>query len=122
MTVQIRHLADLAFDDLPGRRSADPLAGLDTDGMSVRVVRLEAGVRRSAHRHPHSPEVVYVAEGSGIVWLDGHRERAGTGDVVLVPTGVPHATVPDSSGMLLVCFFPHPDLSDNLEELPGDIG
>jgi len=30
---------------------------------------------------------------------------------------VPHATVAGHDGLLLVCFFPHPDLAGNIEEL-----
>jgi hypothetical protein len=37
---------------------------------------------------------------------------------VLVPTGVPHATIPAAgTEMLLFCVFPTADLSDNVEEL-----
>jgi quercetin dioxygenase-like cupin family protein len=105
---------DLRFAELEGRRSADPLAGIDT-ATSVRVVRLRRTVGRRAHVHPHSEEVVHVVAGTGHVWIDGRREAVGPGDVVHVPAGAAHATIPDAgSDMALVCFFPHPDLSANL--------
>lgn len=101
---------------LEGRRSADPLAGLPT-ASSVRVVTLRRTTGRHAHVHPHSEEVVYVVAGSGYVWIDGRRSPVTPGDVVHVPAGVPHATVPDpGAAMELVCFFPHPDLIANLTE------
>lgn len=106
---------ELEFRQLPGRSSADPLDGLEA-ASSLRIVRLEPRVARTAHRHPRSEEVVYVAEGRGWVWRDGEREPVSAGDCFLVPAGVPHATVPETP-MTLVCFFPHPDLDDNLEEL-----
>jgi mannose-6-phosphate isomerase-like protein (cupin superfamily) len=87
------------------------------EGVSCRVVWVEPATARGAHRHPHSPEVVYVVQGSGIAWQDGERTVVGPGDVVFVPTGVPHATLPTGGPLLLVCFFPHPDLGDNIEEL-----
>ena len=99
---------------LEGRRSADPLADLPTDS-SLRVVRLHRTTGRHAHVHPRSEEVMYVVAGTGHVWIAGERSRVAAGDVVHVPAGAPHATVPDAGGdMELVCFFPHPDLAANL--------
>lgn len=114
----VRRTDDVAFRELPGRRSADPLAGVEDTGASVRLVRLVPGTARTPHRHPRSVEVVYVAEGSGRTWQDGAVQPVSVGDVVLVPRGVPHMTVADTP-MLLVCFFPDPDLATNLEELDG---
>jgi quercetin dioxygenase-like cupin family protein len=112
---------ELRFTDLQGRRSANPLPPGVAEPCSVRVVRVPPGPR-TPHRHPHSCEVAYVAEGEGRVW-EGERETAVVaGDLVVVPPGVPHATVCTGfSDLVLVCFFPHPDLSGNLEELPGPI-
>jgi quercetin dioxygenase-like cupin family protein len=108
--------AALEFTQLSGRQSADPLPrGLLTDS-SVRVVRVPPGPR-TPHRHPGSSEVVYVVAGTGVAWEDGQRTSVAAGDVVAIPRGVPHATVAGESGLLLVCFFPDPDLGSNLEEL-----
>lgn len=108
---------DLRFTDLTGRRSANPLPEAVTDPCSVRVVRVAPGPR-TPHRHPHSCEVIYVAEGEGRFWEDERVTTVSAGDVVLVPTGVPHATVCIGPELLvLACFFPHPDLSQNIEEL-----
>lgn len=116
----VRRFADLDFADLPGRRSADPFAGADGAGTSVRIVRLEAGPPRTPHRHPRTAEVVHVVAGSGRAWQDGQWSPVTAGDTVLIPPGVPHATVPDPGGpLLLVCFFPDPDLATNIEELDG---
>lgn len=113
--------AALAFQDLVGRRSADPLPPWAADGCSVRVVRIEPGPR-TPHRHPRSVEVAYVAEGAGVAWEGDVRSEVTVGDLLVVPTGVPHATVATgTSGLLLVCFFPTGDLASNLEELPGPL-
>ncbi|MDH3499907.1 MAG: cupin domain-containing protein [Acidimicrobiia bacterium] len=120
MTVTRR--ADLDFTDYPGRESADPLATGDA-ASSARVVRLRRERGRSAHRHPHSEEVVYVIAGSGYVWIDGARHPVAAGDVVHIPQGATHATVPDEGiDMELMCFFPHPNLAQNLEETDTPVG
>jgi quercetin dioxygenase-like cupin family protein len=125
----------LAFAQLPGRLSADPLAAGPTAGTtagptdgptagpglgcSVRVVRIAPGPR-TPHVHPHSAEICYVVEGTGTAWEDDVATPVGAGDLLVVPPGVPHATVASgTSDLVLVCFFPHPDLTGNIQELPG---
>lgn len=111
--------AALQFADLPGRQSADPLhLATGIADSSVRVVRIAPGPR-TPHRHPHTSEVVYVVAGSGVAWEDGRRTSVTAGDLVAIPCGVPHATVAGEDGLLLVCFFPDPDLGSNIEELPA---
>jgi quercetin dioxygenase-like cupin family protein len=111
----------LDFAQLPGRLSANPLpAGLDV-GASARLVRIAPGPR-TPHVHPLSAEVVYVAGGTGTAWEDDVPTPVGEGDVVVVPAGVPHATVASgTSDLVLVCFFPHADLAANIEELTGPV-
>lgn len=114
MTVVRR--SKLRFTDLPGRRAADPFEHLDC-GSSARYVTLSFDPARTAHRHPLSEEVIFVVAGRGHVWLDGKRLAVDVGDIVHVPIGAAHATVPDpDSTMELMCFFPHPNLADNMEE------
>lgn len=109
---------ELDFVQLLGRRAADPFTHC-AEPVSVRVVEIPPGPR-TPHRHPHSCEVVYVADGRGRVWENDTYTDVRPGDVVLIPTGVPHATVCSSPQPLrLICFFACPDLSQNLEELAG---
>jgi len=109
----------LDYLDLPGRRSANPFAGHDVP-VSLRRVLIEPAPTRTPHRHPHSVEVVHVLSGRGTAWQDGARHRVGPGDTVLIPQGVHHATLAAPDGPLeLLCFFPHPDLASNIEELDG---
>ena len=113
--------ADLQFARLPGRESADPFAGSPAQGVSVRFARLSPGPR-APHRHPRSVEVIYVVDGEGTHWQEGDTERLRPGDVVLVPRGVAHATIPaDERGMLLYCLFPVETLEGNVEELDESI-
>lgn len=105
------------FAELPGRSSADPLAGFPGEA-SVRVVQIEPVPARSPHIHPHSEEIIYVVSGRGRVWIDGVFRPVSTGSCTRVPAGSAHATLADDGSRLtLVCFFPHPDLSANQEEL-----
>lgn len=104
------------FVELPGRRTADPLKD-EGASSSLRIVDLERIPGRTAHRHPHSEEVVVVSAGRGEVWLDGERFAITKGDAVRIPAGVAHATIPDvDTRMELICFFPHPNLAENIEE------
>ena len=119
--MNITHQSELDFVELPGRRSANPLISVLSEA-SVRVVELERTVGRTAHRHPHSEEIVYVAAGSGEVWIDGDSHPVTAGDVVHIPTGATHATVPaEGETMRLICFFPHPHLPDNIEDTDIDV-
>ena len=118
--MQIVRSAELRFGQLPGRRSADPFPE-GAAGVSVRFARLTPGPR-APHRHPLSVEVIYVVEGQGTHWQEGETERVGPGDIVLVPRGVAHATIPaGDDGMLLYCVFPVATLDGNVEELAQPI-
>jgi len=113
----------LDFLGLPGRRSADPLrgAGVDDTGASVRVVRIAPGPR-TPHVHLLSAEIAYVVGGTGTAWEGDESTDVGPGDLLVVPRGVPHATVATGPAeLVLVCFFPHPELADNLHELTGPL-
>jgi quercetin dioxygenase-like cupin family protein len=117
--VTVIRSGDLGFAQLAGRMSADPLP--DGSPCSMRVVRVPPGPR-TPHRHPHSVELIYVALGAGRTWEGEEVSAVAAGDIVLVAQGAPHATVSDGPGeIVLVCFFPHPDLRANTEELEGPV-
>lgn len=121
MTVTVVGQSELRYVDLPGRRSADPLGDL-SGSSSMRVVEIDGAAARTAHRHPHSEEIIYVEKGDGWVWLDGALHPVRPGDVVHVPVGVAHAAVPaEGAVMRLVCFFPRGDLAGNLEEIDIEV-
>ena len=112
--------AAFRFNQLAGRLSADPLPP-GAAPCSMRVVRISPGPR-TPHRHPHSIELMYVVAGEGTTWEYDVASPVGPGDVVLVEPGAPHATVASGPGeLVLVCFFPHPDLAANTEELDGPV-
>ena len=63
-------------------------------------------------------EIVYVVAGRGRVWLDGVFHPVGPGSWYRIPARTPHATMADpGERMSLVCFFPHDDFANNIEEL-----
>jgi quercetin dioxygenase-like cupin family protein len=106
---------------LPGRASADPFPEESGTGLSMRIVEITPG-DRNPHRHPHSFEAMYVVQGTGRLWENGRVQRVGPGDCILIPRDLPHATLADEGSVLrLVCFFPHPDLASNIQELQGTI-
>jgi quercetin dioxygenase-like cupin family protein len=109
---------ELEFREFPGRTTSDPFAGWGQGESTVRQVVLERVAARNPHRHPLSEEIVYVVSGQGRVWLDGTYHPVGPGSWYRIPAGTPHATVPDpGERMSLVCFFPHDDFADNIEEI-----
>ncbi len=111
----------LHFVQLPGRSSADPFPGAGLP-LSVRIVRMSHDPGRRPHRHPHSYELVHVLRGEGHAWSDGTLTPVRAGATFLVPTGLPHATLPaPGSHLELLCFFPHPDLRANIEELDAPV-
>ncbi len=110
--------ASLSYRQLPGRTTADPFTEVRPPGLSMRVVLLKGGSRRNPHRHPHSHEAIYVLRGRGVLWEDGAARPFEAGDCALIDPGVAHATIPDAANdMELVCFFPHPDLPANTDEV-----
>lgn len=122
MNTVIVRASGLAFRPLDGRSSADPFAGFDVGGVTMRVVHVAAGGARKPHRHPHSSETIYVVEGTGHFWAEGRAYEVRPGDCVLVAAGVPHATIADrGDAVKLVCFLPHPNLASNIEELDEEI-
>jgi len=42
------------------------------------------------HVHPTQDEFIYVLENGFDLYLDGQHHRAGTGDLVRMPAGIPH--------------------------------
>jgi quercetin dioxygenase-like cupin family protein len=108
----------LSYRQLPGRSTADPFTEAKPLGLSMRVVYLRGGARRNPHRHPHSHEAIYVLRGRGALWEDGSSSPFEAGDCALIDPGVAHATIPDAGNdMELVCFFPHPELPANTDEV-----
>lgn len=108
----------LEFRQFPGRLTSNPFRDAGPGESTVRQVVIDHVPKRSPHRHPQSEEIVYVVSGKGRVWLDGVFHPVGPGTWYRIPSGVAHATLADVGEQLaLVCFFPHEDFANNIEEL-----
>jgi quercetin dioxygenase-like cupin family protein len=109
---------ELSFRDFPGRTTADPFKTAGRGESTVRQVVIEHVATRSPHLHPQSEEIVHVVEGRGRVWIDGVFHPVEPGSWYRIPSGTPHATLAaPGERMSLVCFFPHDDFPNNIEEL-----
>jgi quercetin dioxygenase-like cupin family protein len=109
---------ELRFRDFPGRTTSDPFKEAGQGASTVRQVVIEYVPSRSPHLHPQSEEIVYVVAGTGRVWLDGVFHAVGPGSWYRIPPRTPHATMADRGERLsLVCFFPHDDFPNNIQEL-----
>jgi quercetin dioxygenase-like cupin family protein len=109
---------ELRFRDFPGRTTSDPFKEAGQGASTVRQVVIEYVPSRSPHLHPQSEEIVYVVAGTGRVWLDGVFHPVGPGSWYRIPARTPHATMADRGERLsLVCFFPHDDFPNNIQEL-----
>ena len=109
---------ELRFRDFPGRTTSDPFKEAGQGASTVRQVVIEYVSSRSPHLHPQSEEIVYVVAGTGRVWLDGVFHAVGPGSWYRIPPRTPHATMADRGERLsLVCFFPHDDFPNNIQEL-----
>lgn len=85
----------------PGRIAVPPAFGVkarteDTDGL---ISLLEVTLAQPVPRHTHhvADECVYVVDGVLEIDFDGVTHRAGKGQFVLLPHGVPHAIRPGST-------------------------
>jgi quercetin dioxygenase-like cupin family protein len=109
---------ELEFREFPGRLTSDPFRRAGQGSSTVRQVTIDYVPSRSPHLHPLSEEIVYVVAGTGRVWLDGVFQPVGPGSWYRIPARTPHATLADQGETLsLVCFFPHDDFANNIEEL-----
>ena len=108
----------LKFRVFPGRTTSDPFQDAGQGASTVRQVVIDYVPSRSPHLHPQSEEIVHVVAGMGRVWLDGVFHDVGPGTWYRIPARTPHATLANRGERLyLVCFFPHTDFANNIEEL-----
>jgi quercetin dioxygenase-like cupin family protein len=59
--------------------------------MTFGVVQVNAGERNPLHQHPNCEELIYVLSGSCEHRLGDQTVTLKAGDVLRVPTGIPHA-------------------------------
>ena len=108
---------------LPGRTSLEPVSGEIGSRVSFRIAEIavpKPGDTRGPHLHRDFDECIYVLSGQGTTVAESGEIPIVPGDIVLIPAGEKHmtrntGTVP----LVLLCFFPVPDVSGGTVEFPS---
>ncbi len=109
---------------LPGRTSLEPISGEIGSRVTVRIAEIpvpKAGDRpRGPHLHDGFEECIYVLKGSGVSVSESGEFPIGPGDIVLIPPNEKHMTRnTGTEPLVLLCFFPHPDIGPRTTEFPS---
>ena len=108
---------------LPGRASFEIVSGaMGSCNASVRLVEIPAQVPGEEPRRPHVhhgfEECIYVLSGAGRTLTASGSHPVRQGDTVLIPSEEPHVTRnTGSTPLMLLCFFPTPDVAKATEDL-----
>ena len=109
---------------LPGRTSLEPVSGEIGSRVTFRIAEIpvpQAGDKpRGPHLHREFEECIYVLSGEGTTHAESGEIAIRPGDIVLIPPGEKHMTrntgrVP----LVLLCFFPVPDVTAGTAEFPS---
>ncbi len=108
---------------LPGRAVLEMVSGEIASGLTFRVVELPVQKPGDALRGPHLhhgyEECIYVLSGEGRTLSESGELTIKPGDVVLVPPEEKHVTRNTGSApLVLLCFFPTPDIVASTESFP----
>ena len=79
-----------------------------TDSLTVGTAEVpsDSGIPYRKHRHAH-PEVYYILEGEGRVWIDGEEYAVKTGSTLFIPGSSEHAVCnPGKRPLKLLYVFP----------------
>lgn len=116
---------------LPGRKALEIVSGeRGAQGVTLRLAEIPVPQPgeppRAAHQHFDFEECIYVLAGQGTTFAETGEYPMRPGDTLLMPAGEKHVT--RNTGpepLLLLCFFPVPDISKGTQEpglLPGESG
>jgi mannose-6-phosphate isomerase-like protein (cupin superfamily) len=109
---------------LPGRTSLEPVSGETGSRVTFRIAEIpvpQAGDKpRGPHLHREFEECIYVLSGEGRTLAESGEMAIKPGDVVLIPPGEKHMTRNTGSvPLVLLCFFPVPDVTAGTVEFPS---
>jgi mannose-6-phosphate isomerase-like protein (cupin superfamily) len=109
---------------LRGRVSLEPVSGEIGSRVSFRIARIavpQPGDQpRGPHLHREFEECIYVLSGEGTMHAESGKYPVRPGDTLLVPAGEKHMTLnTGSEPLVLLCFFPVPDVSAGTTEFPS---
>ena len=115
--------ADAKSMGLPGRKSLEIVSGeKGSQAVTLRLVEIPVPkpgeAPRGMHFHKGFEECIHVMSGEGYTETEGGgKYPLKAGDTILIPSGEKHATRNTGSGpLVLLCFFPVPDISQRTEE------
>jgi quercetin dioxygenase-like cupin family protein len=107
---------------LPGRKSLEIVSG-DKGARAVTLRLVEIPVAspgeapRGPHRHNDFEECIYVLSGQGTTHADSGEHPLKAGDTILIPPGEMHVTRNTGTApLVLLCFFPVPDITQRTHE------
>jgi mannose-6-phosphate isomerase-like protein (cupin superfamily) len=109
---------------LAGRSSFEIVSGeMGASNASVRLVEIPVQRAGEAPRGPHVhhgfEECMYVLAGEGRTLTPSGAHPVRQGDTILIPSDEPHVTRNTGSvPLVLLCFFPTPDVARSTEDLP----
>jgi mannose-6-phosphate isomerase-like protein (cupin superfamily) len=109
---------------LPGRTSLEPVSGEIGSRVTFRIAEVpvpKAGDKpRGPHLHREFEECIYVLSGEGTTVAESGELPIKPGDIVLIPPGEKHMTRNTGAvPLVLLCFFPVPDVSAQTGEFPS---
>jgi mannose-6-phosphate isomerase-like protein (cupin superfamily) len=109
---------------LPGRTSLEPVSGEVGSRVTFRIAEIpapQAGDKpRGPHLHREFEECIYVLSGEGTTHAESGEIAIRPGDIVLIPPGEKHMTRNTGSvPLVLLCFFPVPDVTAETVEFPS---
>lgn len=78
---------------------------IHTENMTFSYLDVKAGAALKEHSHPHE-QVAHVLEGEFELTLDGEPIRFKPGQVIVIPSNVPHSGLAITDCTLLDVFYP----------------
>jgi mannose-6-phosphate isomerase-like protein (cupin superfamily) len=109
---------------LPGRTTREPISGEIGSHVTFRIAEIPVvkpgDNTRGPHLHRGFEECIYVLSGTGTMRAESGEIPIMPGDIVLVPANEKHMTInTGSEPLVLLCFFPAPDVTRGTEEYAG---
>ena len=109
---------------LPGRKSLEIVSGeKGARGVTLRLAEIPipapGETPRGPHHHYDFEECIFVLSGEGTTYADSGEYRLNPGDTIVIPPGEKHVTRnTGNEPLVLLCFFPVPDITGGAEEPP----
>ena len=112
---------------LPGRTSLEPVSGEIGSRVTFRIAEIavpQPGDKpRGPHLHDGFEECIYVLEGTGVTIAESGEIPIAPGDIVLIPPSEKHMTRnTGNEPLVLLCFFPAPDVGAATTEFAKLLG